>query len=87
LETRNPETLIPLYYDTLYRVWGRQHWWPAKSRFEVIVGAYLTQNTSWSNVERALGGLRRAGILSLSGIRRTPISKLELAIRSSGYFR
>lgn len=87
LETRNPESHIRRYYDTLYGVWGRQHWWPAQTRFEVIVGAYLTQNTSWSNVERALGGLRRAGILSLSGIRRTPLAKLEQAIRSSGYFR
>ena len=87
LETCNPESHIRRYYDTLYRVWGRQHWWPAKSQFEVIVGAYLTQNTSWSNVERALGGLRRARILSLTGIRRTPLPKLEQAIRSSGYFR
>jgi endonuclease III related protein len=75
------------YYRTLFSVWGPQHWWPAHSRFEVIVGAYLTQNTSWTNVERALQSLRAAKILSVDGIRRTPLPKLERLIRSSGYFR
>lgn len=75
------------YYETLYRAWGRQHWWPAQSPFEVIVGAYLTQNTSWTNVERALASLRQARILSVRGIRRTPTAKLECLIRSAGYFR
>ena len=46
---------IRAYYHTLFSAWGRQHWWPAQSPFEMIVGAYLTQNTSWTNVERALG--------------------------------
>jgi len=75
------------YYHTLFSAWGRQHWWPAQSRFEVIVGAYLTQNTSWSNVERALGSLRQARRLSISGIRRTPLPVLGMLIRSAGYFR
>ena len=48
------------YFNALYRAWGPQHWWPGQSPFEVIVGAYLTQNTSWSNVERALANLRKA---------------------------
>ena len=78
---------IRSYFDTLYRAWGRQYWWPADSAFEVIVGAYLTQNTSWTNVERALQGLRQARMLSVAGIRRAPLAKLEQAIRSSGYFR
>ncbi len=75
------------YFSALYRVWGCQHWWPAQSRFEVIVGAYLTQNTAWVNVERAMTGLRQAGMLSLNGIRRAPLPKVEKAIRSAGYFR
>jgi len=66
---------------------GRQHWWPAQARFEVIVGAYLTQNTSWTNVEKALGNLRKARLLTIRGIRRTPQSQLEQLIRPSGYFR
>jgi endonuclease III related protein len=81
------EQYIPRYFETLYRAWGRQHWWPAGTPFEVIVGAYLTQNTSWSNVERALDNLRRARVLSVPGIRRTPLPKLEQLVRSAGYFR
>jgi endonuclease-3 related protein len=71
----------------LYQAWGYQNWWPAQSPFEVIVGAFLTQNTSWTNVERALTSLRHARVLSIRGIRRTPLPKLEQLIRSSGYFR
>lgn len=75
------------YYQTLYRRWGPQHWWPAASQFEVIVGAYLTQNTSWKNVELALAGLRRKKLLSLDGIRGVRLAELEAAIRPAGYFR
>ena len=53
----------------------------------MIVGAFLTQNTSWKNVERALGNLRRAGALSISAIRSIPVGELEQLVRSSGYFR
>lgn len=74
-------------YETLSRTWGPQHWWPAQSRFEVIVGAFLTQNTSWSNVELAMSQLRAAKVLSTSGIRELPLERLEKLIRSSGYFR
>lgn len=75
------------YYRVLYRAWGRQHWWPAESQFEVIVGAYLTQNTAWTNVERALENLRDAQLLNVDGIRRVRIARLERLIRPSGYFR
>jgi endonuclease-3 related protein len=85
--TRSKVDQIRAFYDTLFSKWGGQHWWPAYSRFEVILGAYLTQNTSWSNVEKALASLRAAGLLSVGGIRRTPITKLQNLIRSSGYFR
>ena len=81
------EDSIREYYRTLYRKWGPQHWWPAESQFEVIAGAYLTQNTSWKNVELALGGLRREKLLSLEGIRQVPLAQLETAIRPAGYFR
>ena len=85
--TRSKSDQITAFYDTLFTTWGCQHWWPAHSRFEVVVGAYLTQNTSWVNVEKALASLRAAQVLSADGIRRTPITKLEKLIRSSGYFR
>jgi endonuclease-3 related protein len=78
---------IRAYYHTLFSTWGQQHWWPAQSRFEMIVGAYLTQNTSWTNVEKALGNLRKARLLTISGIRRTPQPQLEQLIRPAGYFR
>lgn len=81
------EKAIRNYYDVLYCAWGAQHWWPAETRFEVIVGAYLTQNTAWTNVERALENLRRAGVLSMEGIRKIRLSRLERLIRPSGYFR
>jgi len=78
---------IRAYYDTLYQAWGPQHWWPARTRFEVIVGAYLTQNTSWKNVEIALRRLRANGRLSLAAIRTLPLKQLEAMIRPAGYFR
>ena len=84
---RGANDKIRAYYNTLYRAWGPQHWWPARTRFEVIVGAYLTQNTSWKNVEMALRRLRAAGGLSLAAIRTLPLEQLEAMIRPAGYFR
>jgi len=74
-------------YRTLAKAYGPLHWWPARTRFEVIVGAFLTQNTSWKNVEQALRNLRKAGILNIDGVRRASVSDLEVLIRPSGYFR
>ncbi len=87
MSERNKEKAVRTYYQVLYSAWGCQNWWPAHSRFEMIVGAYLTQNTSWTNVEKALSNLRRATLLTIDGIRRTPRSGLEKLIRPSGYFR
>jgi endonuclease III related protein len=81
------DDLIRAYYHALLSARGRQHWWPAQSRLEVIVGAYLTQNTSWTNVEKALANLRKKRLLTLEGIRQTPQPELEQLIRPSGYFR
>lgn len=81
------EASIRDYYHALLSAWGPQDWWPARSRFEVITGAFLTQNTAWANVERALANLRRARLLSVAGIRRTPLRRLEQLIRPAGYFR
>lgn len=81
------EEEIRQFYRALYRAWGPQHWWPAETPFEVIVGAYLTQNTSWTNVERAMENLRNADVLSFDGIRALKLARLERLIRPSGYFR
>jgi endonuclease-3 related protein len=85
-ELSDEEKIVALY-STLGRAWGRQHWWPAQSRFEVILGAYLTQNTSWSNVEIAMRNLRSARVLNVEGIRKISVGRLERLIQSSGYFR
>lgn len=75
------------YYRRLVRHFGPQHWWPARTRFEMVLGALLTQNTSWSNVEKALANLRRRGLLSpekLSGVKPARLARL---LRPAGYFR
>src|SRR5580658_7207056 len=78
---------IRTFYRTLLTAWGPQHWWPAHTPFEIIVGTFLTQNTAWTNVELALANLRAANLLSIEGIRRVPLPDLERRIRPSGYFR
>lgn len=83
----SPEQTVRAIHRKLSRMWGPQHWWPAETPFEVIAGAILTQNTSWTNVERALANLRAAGVLNVEGIRSLAIQQLESMIRSSGYFR
>jgi len=69
----------------LLRAYGPQHWWPAKTAFEEILGAYLTQNTAWKAVERSLENLREAGALTPEGLRAIPLAKLRRLIRPSGF--
>jgi endonuclease-3 related protein len=73
-------------HDRLAKAYGPQHWWPAETAFEVILGAYLTQNTSWKAVERSLANLRDAGALSLAGLRAIPFDELQRLIQPSGFF-
>ncbi len=73
-------------YDTLLRAYGPQHWWPAATPFEMILGAYLTQNTAWKAVERSLANLRAADALSIEGLRKIPLAKLRRLIRPSGFY-
>jgi endonuclease-3 related protein len=72
-------------HDWLFQAYGPQHWWPAKTPFEVILGAYLTQNTSWKAVERSLANLRAADALTVDGLRSLPLSKLQRLIQPSGF--
>lgn len=87
--TASPQILPVLhsYYDALFREYGEQRWWPGRTRFEVIVGAILVQNTSWTNVERAIKELRRERLLSPEAMENVPLEKLRRLVRSSGYFR
>jgi len=71
----------------LHAAYGPQRWWPAKSRFEMIVGAYLTQNTAWRNAALAIANLRRAGKLTASAFRQTALPELERLLRPSGFYR
>ena len=73
-------------HDVLLRAYGPQHWWPAKTPFEVILGAYLTQNTAWKAVERSLENLRAAGALTVEGLRKVPLKKLRRLIQPSGFY-
>lgn len=73
-------------HDALAAAYGPQYWWPAKTPFEVILGAYLTQNTAWKAVERSLENLRGAGALSVEGLRAIRLAKLRRLIRPSGFY-
>jgi endonuclease-3 related protein len=72
-------------HDWLAQAYGPQHWWPAKTPFEVILGAYLTQNTSWKAVERSLDNLRASGALTVDGLRSLTLKKLQRLIQPSGF--
>jgi endonuclease-3 related protein len=73
-------------YDKLYSFYGPQHWWPGDSPLEVAVGAILTQNTNWSNVEKAIANLKSAGLLSARSLHSLSEKRLASLIRPSGYF-
>jgi endonuclease-3 related protein len=74
-------------YRTLYQAYGPRHWWPGETPFEVMVGAILTQNTSWRNVEKAIQHLKGKGVLNIEGIHQLKKSDLASLIKSSGYYR
>ena len=65
---------------------GEQNWWPGDSAFEIMVGAVLTQNTAWTNVEKAIDRLKQAGVLSPDRLLSLPDNKVADLIRPSGYF-
>lgn len=74
-------------YNKLESHFGPQHWWPADAPFEVIVGAILTQNTSWKNVERAIENLKKEGVLSTEGINQIQKNQLKVLLVPSGFFK
>jgi endonuclease-3 related protein len=74
-------------FDKLLKAFGPRHWWPGESPFEVMVGAILTQNTSWKNVEKAIQKLKTRKVLTPDGIHRLKTSDLASLIRSSGFYR
>ncbi len=73
-------------YNLLSERFGPQHWWPGETRFEVIIGAILTQNTSWSNVEKAIENLKSDDLLTAEKLHNTDTEKIAELIRPAGYF-
>ncbi len=79
-------TIIEVY-QRLCQGYSLDNWWPAQGSFEVAVGAFLTQNTNWNNVEKALANLKKVEALDLSMVAQMPLPQLEELIRPSGFFR
>jgi endonuclease-3 related protein len=73
-------------YHILHKYFGPQHWWPGNSLWEIIVGAILTQNTAWTNVEKAIQNLKKEKCLDISSIHSVSRAKLERLIRPAGFF-
>ncbi len=82
-----PGEVLETCYEELLRQFGPQRWWPARTRLEVILGAILTQNTTWRNAARAISRLRDAGLLRWAPLRQASLSQLESCVRPAGYFR
>ena len=78
--------VLPGIYRKLLEKYGPQHWWPANEPFEVIVGAILTQSTAWTNVEKAINNLKRAGTLKPDALRKLTEKELAVLIRPCGYY-
>ncbi len=74
-------------YEILRGHFGFRNWWPGDTPFEVFVGAVLTQQTTWRNVEKAIGSLKDADSLSMEKIAKMPLPKLQMLVRPSGYYR
>ena len=76
-------------FDILLKLYGPQHWWPCQTgaRWEIITGAILTQNTAWTNVEKAIGNLLISGVMSPEKVLETPDEKLQELIRPAGFFK
>ena len=75
------------FYDRMSAHYGPTHWWPGDTDFEIAIGAILTQNTAWTNVEKAIVNLKAARLLSPKAMLEASDDALETALRPSGYFR
>jgi endonuclease III related protein len=83
--TIQTEFLTELFH-LLFKRFGPQRWWPGDSPFEVIVGAILTQSAAWTNVEKSISSLKKAGVLSPRSLREIPLQDLAVLIHSCGYY-
>jgi endonuclease III related protein len=85
-ESGVPVAALRRAYELMFARFGHQHWWPGETPFEVCVGAILTQNTSWTNVERAIANLQTTGVLEARKLFALPENELARLIRPAGYF-
>jgi endonuclease III related protein len=81
----NSKVLLNIY-DRLFKSFGKQYWWPGDTDFEIVIGAILTQNTNWGNVEKAIKNLKRAKVFTPGKLYEIDIKRLAELIRPSGYF-
>ncbi len=86
MSSRTGKTLMA-FYDAMFKAYGPQHWWPARTPTEVVVGAILTQNTAWRNVERAIDNLRRANLLDWRKLHALGEADLAELIRPAGTYK
>ncbi|MGB0580615.1 MAG: endonuclease III domain-containing protein [Limisphaerales bacterium] len=86
MATRRPTRALRRAYELMFTAHGHQHWWPGDTPFEICVGAILTQNTSWTNVEKAIANLKRAKVLSPGKMFEMPVAELAELIRPAGYY-
>ncbi len=82
----NISRVLKDFYNTMYKEFGPQGWWPGRTRFEIIAGAILTQNTSWSNVEKAIKNLKNERLLTPERMHGVTGARLATHIKSAGYF-
>jgi endonuclease-3 related protein len=85
-DKKDGRTVLIEIYKTLYNAFGPQYWWPGDTPFEVAIGAILTQNTNWANVEKAIENLKNENVLAAGALRKLHTRKLASLIRPSGYF-
>ena len=86
MDNRRLKNDISDIYKVLLACYGPQHWWPAETPFEVLVGAILTQNTAWKNVERAIANLKDAGALEAHALWDLPVARLAHLLQPAGYY-
>ncbi len=83
---KNTSQILQEIYEKLYSFFGPQNWWPAETPFEVCIGAILTQNASWKNVERAIENLKKKNLLDPFRLYEIPIEELSQLVRPSGFY-
>jgi len=87
MSLRDLSSYLQALYERLEKHFGKQDWWPAESDLEIIIGAILTQNTSWRNVEKAIANLKQGGLLTPSGLKMVDDKTLQKLLYPAGFYR